>query len=222
MRQWISPMIISGIVAVVSGFCGAIICLIGFGSSLVSGSSAPGGVAVVDLDVVARRLGRDTQMNNVLKQKEATFNEQLKALQTSLRAQYDEKKKDSGDSPSDERMKELQTLDQQLGAQLTQARQRSQNELNRYRQELISRFREQIKPVLRHVAVARGLSIVVPKDQSILIAVEPAAEITDGVIQQLLANGSNGGSVAGTAETRHPAKNLPATPTASNREDAWR
>src|SRR5207237_5964311 len=52
-------------------------------------------------------------------------------------------------------------------------------ELAIYRLGLVHQFREQAEPVLRDVAAARGLSIVIPKNNALLLSIDPAVEITD-------------------------------------------
>lgn len=57
--------------------------------------------------------------------------------------------------------------------------------MNAFRQALVDQFREQAKPVLREVAAARGLSIVVPKNDGLLLTIDPAVEITDDVATKM-------------------------------------
>jgi Skp family chaperone for outer membrane proteins len=138
-----------------------------------------GGVGVVDLDVVAKRLGRDIEMNNLVQERVTALNGKLTTLQTSMRRLYDEKRDKLGDEPTDEQLKELQAWQDRTDAQLLESKRKAEIELANYKQALIDQFREQAKPVLREVAAARGLSIVIPKNNALLLTIDPAAEITD-------------------------------------------
>src|SRR5258707_5293894 len=67
-----------------------------------------GGVGVVDLDLVAKRIGRDIEMNQAVQERVTSLNNQLTTLQGALRRQYDEKREKFGDDASEEQVKELQ------------------------------------------------------------------------------------------------------------------
>lgn len=175
----------SGLLCGVLG-CSAVCGMIAFFVGRTTGPVAsPGGVAVVDLDVVANRLGLDAEMQKVLNEKQVVLNQKLASLQASFRQQYQTKKEEFGETPTSDQSKQLQTLNNQLAVQLRQAQQLGVNELNLLKQQLINRLREQIKPTAREVAATRGLNIVVPKNQNIFMTVGPAAEITEQVIEQL-------------------------------------
>ncbi|HLJ12493.1 MAG TPA: OmpH family outer membrane protein [Planctomycetaceae bacterium] len=159
-------------------------------------AKAVGGVGVVDLDVVAKRIGRDIEMQKAVQDEMDSLNGKLATLQTSLNRIYEEKRDKLGESPTEEQLKDLQAWQDRTSAQLLESRRKAEVDLSNYRQSLIERFREQAKPVLREVADARGLSIVVPKNNGLLLSIDPAVEITDEV-----------------------AKRMPAAPTASASEE---
>ena len=144
-----------------------------------------GGVGVVDLDVVARRLGRDIEMNNLIDERVASLNSRLTTLQGSMRRLYEEKRDKFGDEPTEEQLKELQAWQDRTDAQLLESKRKAEVELSNYKQQLIDQFREQAKPVLREVAAARGLSIIIPKNNALLLTIDPAAEITDDVAAKM-------------------------------------
>jgi Skp family chaperone for outer membrane proteins len=144
-----------------------------------------GGVGVVDLDVVAKRLGRDIEMNNLIEERIVSLNGRLTTLQGSMRRLYEEKRDKYGDDPTEEQLKELQAWQDRTDAQLLESKRKAEVELSNYKQQLIDQFREQAKPVLREVAAARGLSIIIPKNNALLLTIDPAAEITDDVAARM-------------------------------------
>jgi len=164
-----------------------------------------GGVAVIDLDVVAKELGRDVQMSNAAKQQADLLNEQLQQYQVTLHGQYDQKKIEFGAEPpeSQEELEkqraELQLIDRQLGTQLNQARAKAQQNLNAGKLRLIHQFREEVKPVAQSVASELGLSMVVTKNDSVVFAFSSAVDITDRVAARMR------GGIASqpSAETAH-------------------
>ena len=146
-----------------------------------------GGVGVVDLDSVAKQLGRDQEMSKAVKTRMTRLNKKLSTLQDSLNRLYEEKRASFGSEPDAEQEKQLLGMQERMDNQLRESRRTAETELVNYRQALVEQFREQAKPVLRDVAAARGLSIVVPKNDGLLLSIDPAVEITDEVAQKMLA-----------------------------------
>jgi Skp family chaperone for outer membrane proteins len=144
-----------------------------------------GGGGVVDLDRVAKVIGRDIEMKQKVQEKMDSLNNQLTTLQGALRRQYDEKREKFGDDATEEQIKELQASENLMDRQLLERRRKAEVELGAFRQALIDQFREQAKPVLREVAAARGLSIVIPKNDGLLLSIDPAVEITDDVAAKM-------------------------------------
>lgn len=179
--------------------------LVGCGQQDVKPAADPGGVAVIDLDAVAKQLGRDVQMSNAAKQQADLLNEQLKQYQVTLRSQFDQKKNEFGVEPpeTEEELKkqqtELQLIDRQLGTQLNQARAKAQQNLNASKLRLIYEFREEVKPVAQSVATELGLSTVVTKNDSVVFAYASAVDITERVAERMRGSIADGPS----AETAH-------------------
>jgi DNA topoisomerase-1 len=70
-----------------------------------------GGVGVVDLDVVAKRLGRDIEMANKVQEKLTDLNSKLTTLQGSMRRLYEEKRDKGAAEEEDENAKILPPLE---------------------------------------------------------------------------------------------------------------
>lgn len=156
-----------------------------------------GGVGVVDLDSVAKQLGRDQEMSKSVKARMARLNKKLTSLQDSLNRLYEEKRASFGSEADEEQEKVLLGMQERMDIQLRDSRRTAENDLANYRQSLIEQFREQAKPVLRDVAAARGLSIVVPKNDGLLLTIDPSVEITDEVARKMLASQPKGAAEAG-------------------------
>lgn len=163
------------------------------GKSAAGSSSSDkslGGVAVVDLDLVAKRLGRDLEMNDEVKGRLTSLNSKLQTLKTSLNRLFDEKKEGFGKEPTEDQQKELLAMQGRMESQLQESKRNAEQDLAAFKQALVNQFREQAKPVLRDVAAARGLSIVVPKNDGLLLTIDPAVDITDAVAEKMLASRS--------------------------------
>lgn len=159
--------------------------LTGCGSG--SGPAGSGGLAVVDLDEVARQLGRDVHIKDALAAKEAELDAELAQSEAALNAEYRRRARSLDYLPADQRYAETQKLQGEINGRLRQAQQDSRTRLANYRLALVTEFRNEIKPIAQQIALDRGLSIVVPKNDSLLLAFEPGVEITAAVIEKLQA-----------------------------------
>lgn len=157
------------------------------GGTAASASNANRGVAVIDLDEVAKRLGRDVVMQESLQQAAGTLNQQFAAIQASYESKFEETKSEVGEAPTDEQAQQLNALGQQLNLRLNQTRQVAQTKLSQHRLQLINLFREEVKPIARQVAKERGLDVVVSKNDTVIFAFTPAADITEQVIERMIA-----------------------------------
>lgn len=146
-------------------------------------SSTNGGLAVVDLDKVAAETGKDIQMKEIFQVQESSVKQQLAKAQFSANSQLEEKKKDFGDTPTEEQKKELAQWRFNASNQLTQLQNQAGTKLSQYRQDQVAKFRTEIKPIAQEIAAKRGLSVVIPKNDGLLLAVDPGVDITDAVIK---------------------------------------
>jgi Skp family chaperone for outer membrane proteins len=189
MRQG-AFVVVAGIATLVVSGCGW------FGgkddAEAKSDKPVSGRVAVVDLDEVARRLGRDQVMVSTLKQTEQTLNEKLEVVQASYVKQIEQKQEklgvgQEGIEVSEDDSKTLLGMKRQAGLNLNQARKQAINTLNQHRLQLIVSYRKEVKPVAREVAKERGLSVVLTKNDNLLFVHEDAVDITDEVAKRMRA-----------------------------------
>ena len=173
----------------ISGLCllltGASLLLTGcgtqFGGSSVSSNN--GGLAVVDLDKVAAETGKDIQMKEIYQVQENNVKQQLAKAQYSANSQFEEKKKEYGDNPTDEQKKDLVQFQYNATNVLGKLQNQAGTKLGQYRQDQVAKFRTEIKPIAQEVAAKRGLSVVIPKNDGLLLAVDPGVDITEAVIK---------------------------------------
>ncbi len=171
-----------------SGFCllltGAAVWLTGCGTQF-GGSSAStrGGLAVVDLDKVAAETGKNIQMKEFFQLQENSVKQQLTNAQASLNSQLEEKKKELGETPTEEQQREFAVLRSKASNALGNLQNQAGTKLSQYRQDQIAKFRTEIKPIAQEIATKRGLSVVIPKNDGLLLAVDPGVDITEEVIK---------------------------------------
>lgn len=157
-------------------------CMQRNGDSTTQSSRAGGGVGVVDLDAVAKALGRDLEMQADAEKKLGQYTSELASLQSALNRQLQDKKEEIGDEPSDDDVKTLVLTQRQLETQFRESKSKAERRLLTHKQRLIEQFREETKPVVREIADRRGLSIVIPKNDALLLTVSTDVDLTDAVV----------------------------------------
>lgn len=144
-------------------------------------------VGVVDLDAVAKAVGRDVTIRKQLEDATKQVDEKLLAAANKMQEQVDAEKKKLGDKPSEEDQRRLQLM-------VAQGRQNVQNNkaaarvrLQQYRNELIIQFRTEVRPVVQTAAKQAGATVVLLANESVLWF-DPVVDITDEVIAAYRAN----------------------------------
>lgn len=167
------------VVAIAAGF------VTGCGQFGGSSPSSRGGIAVVDLDKVAAETGRDRQLAQSLELAQNSLNESYAKSVEMARGELDSKKKGYGDEISDDEKKEFSDLERVAVNKLSQLQNQARQKFEQYKLTQITRFRADLKPIAQEIASKRGLSVVVPKNEGLLLSVDPGVDITDDVIKVL-------------------------------------
>jgi len=164
-------------------FTGALAALSLF--ALASATDAQqGGVAILDIDKVAQTMGVEDNVKTALAEIETNLNAQLRTIQTELQARFDNVRSQVGPQPTQEQAQQLAKINGQLTQQLAQSRTQAQSQLNAKQFELVTQFRDEVKPVALKVAAAKGLSVVLTPDQS-LFAFADSVDITEAVTAEM-------------------------------------
>jgi Skp family chaperone for outer membrane proteins len=146
-------------------------------------SSKPQAV-VVDRRALLEAAGIDERIKRRLEQVNQEISAEIKALSDKLSKELADRKSMLGDNPSQEDMKKIQNLRQQLREQIAQARfqgnARRAKERAQIRQSLIG----EIVPIAEAVAREHGASIILTS-QSGVFWFDESIDITDEVIAQL-------------------------------------
>jgi Skp family chaperone for outer membrane proteins len=176
MRRFSMVIVLSGCVASFVG-CGQ--------TNGPAASASRGGMAVVDLDKVAAETGRDRQLAQSLELAQNSLNQSYLKTVESAKEQLNAKKKANGSAPTEEEQKEFSNMERSALNQLTQIQNKARAEFEQYKQVQIAKFRAELKPITQDIAAKRGLSIVIPKNEGLLLSVDPGVDITDEVVKVL-------------------------------------
>lgn len=167
-----------------------------------------GAVAVIDLDEIARRLGSDKQIASAINQRHSALSQQLVNLAKSYSAQIEAEKAKLAGVDAQQSEVTVASWQQQASAKLNEVKQQAAADLEKTRLALMNEFRDHIKPAARRVAQSRGLSVIVTKNESVIFDYVAGADITDGVVDDLMAS-------AQTPVVTPTSAAIPAPPTAS-------
>jgi Skp family chaperone for outer membrane proteins len=178
-------------------------------------ASAPGAVAVIDLDEIARRLGSDKQIASAINQRHSALSQQLLTLAKSYNEQIEAEKAKLAAANAQESEVTVASWQQQATAKLNEVKQQAAADLEKTRLALFDEFRDHIKPAARRVAQARGLSVIVTKNESVVFDYVSTADITDGVVDELMASASTTEAKATTPSAPSPAAQTPPTASAN-------
>ena len=157
------------------------------GCGWFGGDQPSGGLAVVDLDEIAKQVGAESEIASALKARETELNSKLQVMRANYVEQFKDRKELYGDNPTDQQSEQLVSINRQINLNLVNAKQQAKSHLSTHRSELILKFREQVAPIAEQVAKERGLSIVVPRNEGWLLAVDERIDITDDVAAALKA-----------------------------------
>jgi Skp family chaperone for outer membrane proteins len=148
------------------------------------------GIAIIDLDEIARQLGSDKKIVTAIKQREAALNGKLSELAQSYNAEL-KKQKEAIEAESEKSTVQLASYQKQLNQNLHNAKAQAQQNLSVHRSQLVQQFRDAVRPAARSVADKRGLSIIVTKQDSLLYDFNPEHDITAEVVEVLRASMSS-------------------------------
>ena len=174
---------------------------------------ASGGVAVDDLDRVAKELGRDVQMTNDLKANQSSVANQLAAVEKNAIEKLNEMKADLGEDAAEDKKVEFAKIAQGTQIQFNNLQKKAVAAISQRRDTLVAAFRAEARPATEKVAKAHGASAVMTRNESFLFSFDNTIDITNEVIAEMKANPAKPATPTTTAPT--PAATA-STPTAGD------
>ncbi len=146
--------------------------------------SLSNGVAVVDLNIVAKTLGRDDLIVKNVKSANDNLNQQLEQIATDLRKQLDEEKSKLGEKPSEEEEQQFNQLVQKANNQLNQTKQVAIQKAQQLQNSLVAEFRNEVSNISRKIAQKNGFLTVLAINDGLLWA-DATVDITSEVIAEM-------------------------------------
>lgn len=200
---------ITTVVAVVAAFS------VGLTWSYFTGSHH-GSVAIVDLDEVARRIGRDKEMVEAYQTQASALNSRLVQIQN--KANQDLNKFRAGlkedNQVTNEEAQQYVRVQRNAQVKLNQLKQQANIGLNQHRQQLISQFRKDAQPIAAKIAKERGFDSVITRNDTVVFSFDEAVDITDDVVKLMSAEFPARSTKKAAPKTKTPVKK-PTTPAAT-------
>ena len=159
-------------------------------AEVATASSMRGRVAVVDLDAIAKTLGRDKVITNevgrYLKTKQADINKE----RDQLKAELAKEEKKLGKSPKPAQKADYENMARRSELQLRKDVIDARRGAVELRGKLISEFTDEVKPVAARLAKKKGFGLVLVKQPGMLF-IDDSADITAEVAKTLKARESH-------------------------------
>ncbi|SFH70145.1 OmpH family outer membrane protein [Planctomicrobium piriforme] len=174
--------------------------------AILWGLQGQSGVAVVDLDEVAKQLGRDLEIQSSIQIQTEQLQQKLSAAEQSAAAQLTEVRKPFGEHPTAAQEEQFRRLQQSAQSQLAQLKQKAEQEIAAHRQQLVARFKAEARPIAAKIARKHRFGTVVTKNDSFLFSFDEAVDITADVVAAL------GESRPATADAKEAAPRATARP----------
>ena len=157
----------------------------------LSAQAQKGGVAILDIDAVARNLGVEEKVRVDLVSMQNNLNAELQKTQQTLQSQMAGVEQSAGENPTEEQRRQILATNQQLNAEFNRLKQQAQQQLANERVRLINEFRIKLEPIALDAAREKGLEVVLMKVTPPVFAYGPEVDITDDTTALAIEAGMN-------------------------------
>ena len=148
-----------------------------FAFALIANADS-GGVAILDIDEVARQLGVEEKVRVDLLTMQNTLNGELQKTQSNLQNQMAGVEQAAGQNPTEEQRRQILATNQQLNSEFNRLKNQAQQTLANERVRLINEFRIKLEPIALDAARAKDLHVVMMKVTPPVFAYDPSVDIT--------------------------------------------
>ena len=147
-------------------------------------SSSNQSLAVLDLDRVAKALGRDLSLQRNFSSVEAELRGQLEKLRDSLNRELGAAQGKVGAKPDAEQVKQLETMRAQAQKRFDEGGAEAQRLVQQRRQEMLSAFRDEVRQVARRIAARKNIAVVLLQTETVFDA-DPSVDLSNDVIAEM-------------------------------------
>ena len=126
-------------------------------------------------------------MGNQLQTMQARYQADLNKLQSGLQEKISSRQKEFGKKPpTDEQRQEMSRMMGDAQKEFNKAQAEASQAMQQEQAKLVLAFRDKIRPVARKVAGSKGLTVIMLKNEALMLDADPSLDITDAVVAELL------------------------------------
>ena len=140
-------------------------------------------VALVDVDAVARALGRDVAMREQLQSAGAELNTEVRDLAQELKDSFEAERQLLGENPSQEQREQLARMGLEAQTRVQRSQAAAQRKAQELQVQLARQIQDEVRPVAAAVARERGAQVVL--STTFVLWAEAATDITAAVIERM-------------------------------------
>jgi Skp family chaperone for outer membrane proteins len=179
-----------------------------------------GGVAVLDIDEVAKQLGVEEKVRVDLLNMQNNLNADLQRTQETMQKQMTGVEQAAGENPTEEQKRQIVATNQQLNEEFNRLKAQAQNNLAQERVRMINEFRIRLEPIALQAAQAIGLEVVLMKVTPPVFTYATSVDITQSTVKLALEAGMQvkASEVTNAPAPAAPAATPAATPASSGKE----
>lgn len=160
--------------------------LAGCGNSDAQSSTEAPRILIVDLQAVAKAIGRDEVVKAQIQAAQGELQTKVGAFAEDLKVKLEEERAKVADDGSPEAQQKLRELNTAAARQMQQAQAQARQQVIQYRAGLVEEFRREIQPAVASIASSRGAGYVFAQSTALLWH-EEGVDITDDVVAALQA-----------------------------------
>lgn len=144
---------------------------------------------VIDLGKISKETGQAEKIDAELKIIRNRLQSELQTVQTNLQKNFQENQKKFGKTPTEEQRAQLVKSLASAQQKLQQARNSATIELKNKEAELVFKLKSAVHPVAEKIAKKRGMTLILIKNDSLILSIDDKIDLTDAVIAELKKGG---------------------------------
>ncbi|NOY66008.1 MAG: OmpH family outer membrane protein [Gammaproteobacteria bacterium] len=148
-------------------------------------------IGIINLGKISDETGNAEKIKSELEKIRTRLQQELQSVQMNLQKSFQENQDKIGKTPTDEQRMQLGKMLADAQNKLKMAQTSAAIELKNKREELVIQLRDTVRPIANKIAQQRGMSIVIIKNDNLLLGYDKKVDITDAVITEMKKIGGN-------------------------------
>ena len=142
-------------------------------------------IGILDLGKISDETGNAEKIKSELQKIKTRLQQDLQSVQMNLQKNFQENQTKIGKTPTDEQRAQLGKMLAEAQQKLKMAQSSAATELKNKQEELVIQLRDTVRPVANKIAQQRGMSIIMIRNDNLILGFDKKADITDAIIAEL-------------------------------------